>query len=301
MYIPFISQPRVKNFKLERRKGGGGHGGGHGGGGGKGGGGKGGGGSRGGSSSASRSGTGRTKSTTIYGSTSSMTSYGRGGGPVSTVPEGQKFAGRSVGGGDRSSIYGSRTYGSGYPSQSSTSVQGRGFPYYFWPLTFIAGVAAGGGLALGAAEYGSPNDTSRPGGPILAAAFQSLSTSSNQTVLKVVADTDTTAELVSIIKQNCSSLLDTKADDNQMPLPEEVVQYYRASSVALTLVGYNNSAVYNNSVEDTPIPSGVDMVMLNCVNQTIGAGVPLIDGSAGVRVIGWLWTVVLGVALSNLC
>jgi len=39
-----------------------------------------------------------------------------------------------------------RTYGSGYPGQSSTrGTADRGFPFYFWPVSF--GVGGAGGAA----------------------------------------------------------------------------------------------------------------------------------------------------------
>jgi len=49
----------------------------------------------------------------------------------------------------------------------------------------------------------------------------------------------------------------------------------------LTLNGYNNSAALSNdtSAPNTPIPSGIDTNLENCLNQTIGAAVPLIDGA----------------------
>lgn len=64
-----------------------------------------------------------------------------------------------------------------------------------------------------------------------------------------------------------------------MPQPESTIQYYRASSVSLTLNGYNNSAAFEpEGAKDTPLPSSVDTTLLNCLNLTIGAATPLIDG-----------------------
>ena len=62
--------------------------------------------------------------------------------------------------------------------------------------------------------------------------------------------------------------------------PNQVVQYYRASSVALTLDEYNNSATFssNQNTIDTPLPSNIDTTLLNCLNQTIALSVPLADG-----------------------
>ena len=71
------------------------------------------------------------------------------------------------------------------------------------------------------------------------------------------------------------------------PSAGEVVQYYRASSVALMLVGYNNTAVWDDGDEskaDDPLPSWVDQSLLTCLNTTIGATTPLIDGNGSVQV-----------------
>lgn len=68
-----------------------------------------------------------------------------------------------------------------------------------------------------------------------------------------------------------------------MPQPEQAVQYYRASSITLTLDGYNDTTALNASagVNDThtPLPSWADNGLLDCVNQTISQGSPLIDGA----------------------
>ncbi|KAJ2989072.1 hypothetical protein NUW54_g8904 [Trametes sanguinea] len=65
------------------------------------------------------------------------------------------------------------------------------------------------------------------------------------------------------------------------PKPEQAIQYYRGSSVVLTLDGYNDTSALadNSSAPAPPIPSNIDMTLLNCLNQTIGAAVPLFDDS----------------------
>lgn len=85
--------------------------------------------------------------------------------------------------------------------------------------------------------------------------------------------------------------------NTSQPQPESVVQYYRASSFALTLDGYNNTAASpanmppDNStappnVADTPIPTNhTDMNFLSCINGTIGDSVPILDGAALPRVL----------------
>jgi hypothetical protein len=66
------------------------------------------------------------------------------------------------------------------------------------------------------------------------------------------------------------------------------VQYYRASSFSLSLDTYNNtgSLISNQSKDnstappvlvDTPLPTGLNMTFLSCVNATIGLSIPLIE------------------------
>lgn len=64
------------------------------------------------------------------------------------------------------------------------------------------------------------------------------------------------------------------------PKPEQAIQYYRASSVVLTLDGYNNTVALgaNPSAAPIPLPSNIDVQLMTCINQTIGSSVPLIGG-----------------------
>ncbi|KAJ4481698.1 hypothetical protein C8J55DRAFT_60512 [Lentinula edodes] len=117
-----------------------------------------------------------------------------------------------------------------------------GFPFFFWPVVW-------GGLAGGSAsylydekEYGSPDNSSRPGGKLLTAAFQSNSTSS---IFRILSDNTTVVNLISDIHANCSSHLTPNSASSSSsavvynssapdaPKPEQVVQYFRSSTVAL--------------------------------------------------------------------
>ena len=81
------------------------------------------------------------------------------------------------------------------------------------------------------------------------------------------------------------------------------MQYYRASTVALTLDGYNNTGAFSedDNAPDTPLPTNIDTNLLNCLNTTIGEAVPLVDAanmrwsapsSAGLLVLSYLiWTI----------
>ncbi|KAJ6533084.1 hypothetical protein B0H19DRAFT_965257, partial [Mycena capillaripes] len=128
-------------------------------------------------------------------------------------------------------------------------------------------------------------NSSWPGGPMAATVFLSNSTG---TTFKLVADNDTVAVLTSVVGTNCSQFLsgfNTSAPPvpfmESEEKPEQVVQYYRASSAALTLDGYNNTAVFapENSTSDTPLPAGIDTNLLDCLNATTGSAVPLVDGA----------------------
>ena len=114
--------------------------------------------------------------------------------------------------------------------------------------------------------------------------------STQSTRFYLVTDNDTATAMVPILQQNCSSVLNSgvsntpvpySISDPNFPRPEETVQYYRASSAALMLEGYNNTAQLsdNTSLPDTPLPSNIDMNLLVCLNETIGAAIPLVDAA----------------------
>lgn len=102
MFLPFFTQRPTSNKKLYRRRsGGGGHGSSA----------KGGSSGKGGTTGKSGSG-GTTKSIPLSskapGDKSSATAYGGGGGKVTTIPLGSPFAGRTIGGGTRGEVFGTR-------------------------------------------------------------------------------------------------------------------------------------------------------------------------------------------------
>ncbi|RPD60347.1 hypothetical protein L226DRAFT_469372 [Lentinus tigrinus ALCF2SS1-7] len=222
-------------------------------------------------------------------SRSSATLYGSGDSKVSTIPQGQPFAGRSVGGGTRDGVYGSSVYGSGYPvSYGGSGVVDRGFPYYYYPVVWPDHGYGPTYLHSGNSQYGKPQNSSRPGGAEMQAAFTSRTSPS--TTFHVVADNSTVVALIATINTNCSSLLNANSSKTPIaingsatdPLPEQAVQYYRASSVVLTLDGYNNTAALTGdaNAKPIPIPANVDTTLLNCLNSTIGQAVPLFDSAS---------------------
>ena len=121
---------------------------------------------------------------------------------------------------------------------------------------------------------------------MMTAAFSS--TTQNNT-FRLVADNSTVASLIVDIVANCSSILNSPSaivptnysDSLTSPKPEQVIEYYRASTVALTLDSYNNTgALEADGTPDTPLPTTLDTNLLNCLNYTTGAAVPLVDGTS---------------------
>ena len=111
-----------------------------------------------------------------------------------------------------------------------------------------------------------------------------------KTTFHVISDQSTVRYLIGTVHYNCSNYLSYDgwgtptpfdADSQHAPMPQQVIQYYRASSAVLTLDGYNNSATFssNESASDSPLPQNIDTTLLECLNQTIGSAVPLVDGA----------------------
>ena len=128
------------------------------------------------------------------------------------------------------------------------------------------------------------------------ATFRSAQTST-PSVFHVISDESTVESLISSIDTNCSAVLGPGSSmsptafdggPSGAPLPEQAVQYYRASSVVLTLDGYNNTAALSanaSTAPATPLPGNVDRALLNCLNYTIGAAVPLFSDSDSVDAV----------------
>lgn len=190
-------------------------------------------------------------------------------------------------------------YGSGYPNVTGSGTEGRGFPFYFWPVVW-----AGNGTGYlyptdvtilfmrkesceltNEIQYGLPTNTSRPGGALVTSVFSSNTTN---TTFRILSDNQTVIDLISTITGPCSPNLQTTNitataynDSSTFPRPEQSIQYYRASSIVLTLDGYNNTADLTNATSNVPLPSNIDQTLLGCVNATIGTTAPLVNGASG--------------------
>lgn len=135
-----------------------------------------------------------------------------------------------------------------------------------------------------------------------------FASSSTNTTFHVLSDNSTVSSLISSIDANCSSSLSSSSSTSPQrynaslpgtPQPEQAIQYYRASSIVLTLDGYNNSATFSSdpNATDSALPSGIDMTLLDCLNQTIARSAPLVNGAglqmapSSVSLLGMLWFV----------
>lgn len=133
----------------------------------------------------------------------------------------------------------------------------------------------------------------RPGGALVEGIIQPSWNESSVTY-RIIGDTVSVTAVFDALVANCSvgnssaGIASFSPSPTTWPLPEQIIQYYRASSFALSLDGYNNTAALPsnmpasnssapNTLTDTPLPSGLNMTFLQCVNLTIGASVPLVE------------------------
>lgn len=119
----------------------------------------------------------------------------------------------------------------------------------------------------------------------------STTSSGNITTFHLLADNSTLSSLLTSLQSNCSSFYNSSLTSTQPqtyfgnvtsdPQPEQAIQYFRASSVVLTLDGYNDTAALSSdeNATQTSLPSNVDATLLECLNDTVALAVPLVDGA----------------------
>lgn len=115
---------------------------------------------------------------------------------------------------------------------------------------------------------------------------------SSSTIIHVVSDWATVNALIPYIDNDCEHFLHVNSSrvpipfngNGTDPLPEEAVQYYRASSVVLTLDKYNNTAALTGDANATAVllPANVEMDFVHCVNSSIGQNVLLFSSASAV-------------------
>ncbi len=120
------------------------------------------------------------------------------------------------------------------------------------------------------------------------AVFSSNFTNTN-TTYRIISDNKTLTDLIPQIIYMCrwSSLeagnltVIPYNESSPLPRPEQAIRYYRASSIVLTLDGYNNTADLTNDTSNVPLPSNIDHNLLRCLNITIEVSAPLVNAALG--------------------
>ncbi|KAG8918983.1 hypothetical protein FRC00_011875 [Tulasnella sp. 408] len=237
-------------------------------------------------------------------------SYGKGngGGSPKTISSG-KFLGRQVGGGRRDQVWGTSFYGSGYAlcppytsrwdsnhtssesytySNDESSVAGRGFPFGYWPM--CPGLQAY--PYYGSEEFCPWDASDRPGGVMSyaqvdcgACAAAASSNPSSLAAFYIVGDKDSVNDMATTLKESsCNANVGTVTDFSNPFSLEQYLQFYRASSFALTLSSYQNIAANVSNAQDlgklpAGIPDGTNTTFLSCLNNTIGSQLLIANGS----------------------
>ncbi|KDQ50248.1 hypothetical protein JAAARDRAFT_211840 [Jaapia argillacea MUCL 33604] len=216
-----------------------------------------------------------------------MSSYSPGGGKPFKLGSSSPFSGRLAGGGTRAQVFGNSRYGSGYPyGGSGTYIDYRPLPYVFYPVPIYPDY-------YGSDTYAHFNDTQRPGGNVSVVILQGNNFPHTPEIYRVVGDRFSVSAVLDAVVIDCSvqntTLISFDLTANSYPEPEQIIQWYRASTFGLSLDSYNNSASLpsnmpssNNTAPlplsaDTPLPNGLNMTFLSCLNMTIGASIPLVD------------------------
>jgi len=136
----------------------------------------------------------------------------------------------------------------------------------------------------------------------------------------LVGDEDSVRAVLDVlVSSNCTvanlTVVPYSSANASQPRPENVVQYYRASSLALTLNGYNNTAQLpsnmpsnNNTappnIPDVPLPTNhTDLIFLACINSTIQQSLPIMNSASSMNalqcqlggLVGLLWIIFFSV------
>ncbi|KAG8830247.1 hypothetical protein FRC18_008390 [Serendipita sp. 400] len=236
---------------------------------------------------------------------STVSSWSKGGGPRGMIPINvanltNPFSGREYASGSRDNILGTRAYGSGYPYGVSdvTTIKGRPFPHSMWPISWGPGY-------LGGEEYwGDDIDLIRPGGMLGVVNVSTKDTTkwpnvSSEEVYTMIGDKESLTFMIADLVRICHATpgwprafdpvtnSSSSSPSSAQPKPQNVIQYYRSSSFALSYSGYNNTFALPSSNPTTnhdsdPLPGLiVNSAFLSCVNDTIRASLPLMDSLPG--------------------
>ena len=210
-----------------------------------------------------------------------MDQWGDGGGKIWTIANDSyhPFPHRDFGGGRRTDIRGTNMFGSGYPygAWNTTSIARRSFPFGAWPLYW--------GDFMDSEEVGPQRDGIRPGGHISIVPLRAKMDNSQDEVYYAVGDSQSLLfTLISYVTWcQASPAWPTPFDPNSSNAtvkPENVLQYYRASSFALASPSYNNSNSRNASYHPTGewIPENIKTSPFwQCLDSTTASALPIMN------------------------
>jgi hypothetical protein len=232
-----------------------------------------------------------------------MNYFSGGGGKRFTIPSGNAFAGRQMGGGTRNQVLGTPRYASGYPyyvnNPQTRGVYGNPFPFGYWPIywhgygysdeygynTSVAAQRPGGNLSMVnlAPGPGSNWNVSAPSTGNntywMVGDYQTV-----QTVLSLLVDPQGSHTYACGVNNN--TILPFNSSSPALPFHvQNVMQWYRSSSFALAYTGYNNTyatAPLNETTtldNSSPFPADqVNSPFLLCMNTTMLASIAILDG-----------------------
>ncbi|KAH6918325.1 hypothetical protein BKA70DRAFT_1554409 [Coprinopsis sp. MPI-PUGE-AT-0042] len=178
---------------------------------------------------------------------------------------------RWEGGADRSSIEGTQTYGSGYPDQPGRGVSGKDSPLP-------------SGQSCGTIGLTTTIPTTSP--PMIPFSFLAPPDPGPQ-IYHVIADKASIRLIVPRIRRCASGpqspfgclMLGFYSYETDRPFAEEAVQYYRGSSAALAIEGYNNTALWGEEgTPDIPVPGNYSK--LECLKSLMSQELALVAGPA---------------------
>jgi hypothetical protein len=245
--------------------------------------------------------------------------FSGGGGKPFTLPSGNVFAGREMGGGTREQVPGTARMGSGYPyyvnNPQTRGVYLNPFPFGFWPVYWY-----GHGYSE---EYGYNRSVAdeRPGGalsmvnlaPAPGTSWNTSAVNGINETYWMVGDQQTVTTMLSLLvdpqgsdQYACGVQNNTiqpfNSTDPALPFHfENVMQWYRSSSYALAYTGYNNTYALSPLNETTPLDQSTPLPQeqmyspfLHCINNTLVTAVAILDGNPQTLTGGEIAGIVIG-------
>jgi len=128
-------------------------------------------------------------------------------------------------------------------------------------------------------DTGAQFVTSKPLGPT-AARFYLIGDSSSVSVAQVALMANCSATSLDEPFTALVYPITDGTNTTHYPKTTEIIQFYRASSFALSLSGFNASELPEGTVSAVvALPDSVDRSFLECINRTIASTIPIMDAS----------------------